>query len=120
MFLGLTFTVDQPITLQEKDLQNPLAFLELIINGTGPLTSVGVEALAFIQTNVSKEVVPYPDAELIFIGVGMHTDRGVGYRRVFRVRQDVYDVVWKPLEDKFAFQVLPMLVHPKSFGKELA
>lgn len=117
-FLGLTFTLNQSVVARQSDLENPLSFFDLILNGKGPLTSLGgVEALAYIKTNVSQETVAYPDMELIYIGGGLQVDKGFIYRRIFRVSDQVYNTVWKPLEDKYACQVFPMLVHPKSYGK---
>lgn len=117
-FLGLTFTLNQSVVARQSDIENPLAFIDLLLNGKGPLTSLGgVEALAYIKTNASQETAAYPDMELIYIGGGLQVDRGFIYRRIFRVSDEAYNTVWRPLEDKFACQVFPMLVHPKSFGE---
>lgn len=117
-FLGLTFMVNQSIVAKQSDIENPVAFFQLLLNGKGPLTSLGgVEALAYVKTPASQESAGYPDMELIFIGGGMQVDRGFIYRRIFRISDEVYNTVWRPLEGRFACQVLPMLVHPKSYGK---
>jgi choline dehydrogenase len=116
-FLGLTFTVNQPIVSDQTVIERIDSFLKLVLNGDGPLTSLGgVEALLYFKTNVSTDPAPYPDMELIFISGGMHTDKGQYYRKTFRITDEIYNAVWKPLEDKYAFSVLPMLVHPKSYG----
>lgn len=115
-FIGLLFTVNESIVNEQKSVENPVSFLDFFLNGKGPLTSTGVEALTYIKTNISDDPEDYPDVELIFIGGGLHTDRGQIYGRQFRVKKRIYDALFKPLEDTPAFMILPMLVHPKSFG----
>ncbi|KAJ8969894.1 hypothetical protein NQ314_001537 [Rhamnusium bicolor] len=77
----------------------------------------GIEALAYIKTSASIHPHPsYPDVELIFVGGGVSSDRGLVSRKLFSISQEIYDAVWKPLENTPIYQVLPMLVHPKSYG----
>ncbi|KAL3271335.1 hypothetical protein HHI36_021823 [Cryptolaemus montrouzieri] len=118
IFIGLTFTLNESIVLREEDIMSPGVVLDFM-NGEGPLTSLGgVEALTFLQTKESKEKKKkYPDIELMFIGGALSTDLGTTYRKTFRVTDEIYDAVWQPLEDKPAFMVMPMLMHPKSFGR---
>lgn len=114
-FLGLIFTVNRNIVI---------SFLEAIASigvwllfGTGPLTSInGVESLLFFKTSVATYSENYPDMELIFIGGHLHSDFDLSFRKMFRVSDLVYNTVWKPLEGKWAFGILPMLLHPKSVG----
>ena len=117
-FLGLVFTVNQSIVLQSNSLRNVNAYAELAAKGTGPLTNIGgVESLAFVRTSESEDPNPnFPDVELIFIGTGLQSDRGQFYRRTFRVMDEQYNTIWRPLENKFVFSIWPMLFHPKSFG----
>ncbi|XP_017779939.1 PREDICTED: glucose dehydrogenase [FAD, quinone]-like [Nicrophorus vespilloides] len=116
-FLGLLFKSNDTITINYSDLENPRSFISLVSNGTGPLTSLGgVEALAYIQTNVSREKDKYPDVELIFLGGGFHMDKGALYAKTFRITPKIYDALWKPLEDEQVWTILPMLLHPKSKG----
>ncbi|KAF5272037.1 hypothetical protein FQR65_LT05018 [Abscondita terminalis] len=116
-FLGLIFRVNESIVLQQSLLENPQAFVQLITDGVGPLTSLGgVEAVAYLKTNVTRYSENYPDMELLFIGGGFQTDRGSYYKRMFRVTDKVYNALWKNLEDAYAVTVFPMLLHPKSYG----
>jgi choline dehydrogenase-like flavoprotein len=51
---GLTFTVDKPVTLLERDFRDPLIPLDYFLRGKGPLTVPGgAEGIAFIKTNTS-------------------------------------------------------------------
>ncbi|XP_060533574.1 glucose dehydrogenase [FAD, quinone]-like [Cylas formicarius] len=116
-FVGLNFITNTTIVNRQSDLYNPVNYLDLIANGKGPLTTLGgVEALAYIKTNASTDPDSYPDMELIFIGGSVATDRGLAYKNTLSIKQELYDGYWKDLEDKSVWQVIPMLVHPKSVG----
>lgn len=116
-FPGLLFKVNESITIHTNIEAYTKAIFELILKGTGLMTSLGgVEALGYIKTHVSDEQIDLPDVELIFIGGGLHTDKGRAYRKAFRITDEIYDALWKPLEDRDAFTVMPMLLHPKSRG----
>lgn len=115
-FSGLIFTVNQSIVFDQKQIMSPESIVQFLLDGKGPLTSTGVEALAYIKTNVSTDSEEYPDIELIFLGGGIHTDKGQIYGKPFRIKPEIYDAVFKPLENRFAFMILPMLLHPKSTG----
>ncbi|KAL3271333.1 hypothetical protein HHI36_021821 [Cryptolaemus montrouzieri] len=117
-FAGLTFTVNETIVAEEPALTTTPVIMDFLRQGQGQLTGFGgVETFTYIKTNESTEKKKkYPDLELIFIGGAMSTDLGVIYRKTFRITDQVYNAVWKPLENVPAFMVLPMLMHPKSFG----
>ncbi|XP_022901078.2 glucose dehydrogenase [FAD, quinone]-like [Onthophagus taurus] len=117
-YLGLVITVNESIVIQSSQMSDPKAFVEYNLKGTGPLTSIGgVEALAFIRTPESRDPDPtFSDMELIFIGAGLHSDRGTFFRRSFRVSDESYNAIWRPIEGKYAFSIWPMLFHPLSSG----
>lgn len=118
-FPGLAFKTDAPIAFPTGSSKLYLAgFLEFFTSRTGLLTSLGgVESLGYIKTNESTETGDLPDVELIFVGGGLHTDHGRAYRKTFRLTDDIYDKVWRPLEGTAnVFSVMPMLLHPKSKG----
>ncbi|XP_025834627.1 glucose dehydrogenase [FAD, quinone]-like [Agrilus planipennis] len=76
----------------------------------------GVEALAYLNLNLTNRNPTYPDVELIFMGGGLHSDFGLITRKTFRITDRMYNRIWKPIENENACQILPMLVHPKSYG----
>ncbi|KAJ8985231.1 hypothetical protein NQ317_018260 [Molorchus minor] len=118
-FPGIIFQLNESIVFdQEKSVMDVNEYVQFFKYGRGTFASIGgVEALAYIKTEVSDDMdAMYPDMELIFIGGGLSTDKGLAYRRIFNVPQETYDKIWKPLEDKYVYQILPMLVHPKSYG----
>ncbi|KAK5638297.1 hypothetical protein RI129_012592 [Pyrocoelia pectoralis] len=116
-FLGLAFTVNKPIVGNFHQTFSLPSLFEFVLYGTGPMTSLGgVEALAYFKTNVTNYLEEYPDMELIFVGGGLHTDYGLIYRRMFRLSDQSYYAFFKPLEKKYAYTILPMALHPKSYG----
>lgn len=117
-FFGQMFTVNESIVFdQQAIMTNIKDIITYLINGQSPVGSLGgVEALAYIQTNGTKHKESYPDMELMYVAGSLNTDNGEVYRKTFRITDKIYNTVWKPLEKKFVWQVLPMLVHPKSYG----
>ncbi len=50
-FNGLEFLVDQPVTISEANVQNPIHVLNYVFRGSGPYTLPGgAEGLAFVKT----------------------------------------------------------------------
>lgn len=116
-FLGLTFTLNSSILLPKEQLDDPLALLQFLETNQGPLASMSmIEAVAFGRTKVSRDDKNYPDIELLFLAGGFQTDRGSIFRRAFRISDETYNALFKPLENLVAFQIFPILLHPQSFG----
>lgn len=91
------------------------------MQGKGLMTiPAGVEALSFIKasSNNSRGGV-VPDIELVFTPGSFTLDRGFGITNGGRMRREIYDAVYKPLErSKFdTFLISLMLFHPKSVGR---
>ncbi|KAG5672896.1 hypothetical protein PVAND_002984 [Polypedilum vanderplanki] len=90
-------------------------------NGRGLLTlPSGTEAFSFIKVPTTNSYGPsVPDIELIFSPGGVHFDRGFGITYGGRMRKDLYDAVYKPLEnsENDVFLISLMLFHPKSIGR---
>lgn len=90
-------------------------------NGRGLLTlPSGVEAFSFIKVPSNNSFgKTVPDIELVFTPGGVHFDRGFGITFGGRMRRDLYDAVYKPLEsiNKEVFLISLMQFHPKSIGR---
>ena len=90
-------------------------------NGRGLLTlPSGTEAFSFIKVPTNNSFgKAVPDIELIFSPGGVHFDRGFGITNGGRMRRDLYDAVYKPMEDtnKDVFLISLMLFHPRSIGR---
>lgn len=116
-FFGLAFTVNSSIVTAPQQAESGTSFLEYLEYSRGPLTSTSlIEALAFIKTEASREGKSYPDVELLFVGGGFQTDRGVAFRKAFRISDAVYNAIFRPLEYRPAWSVFPVLMRPRSKG----
>lgn len=66
-FLPTIFTINETI-ITSRDTMNPLSLLSWLSSGKGILSSLGgVEAIAYIKTNVSEEVKDIPNIELLLV-----------------------------------------------------
>lgn len=116
-FLGLAFTLNSSIVLPREQLEEPLAFLQFLETNQGPMASMSmIEAVAFGRTKASRDVKNYPDVELLFLGGGFQTDRGMILRKAFRISDETYNGLFKPVEDVPTIQIFPILLHPRSSG----
>ncbi|KAF5286192.1 hypothetical protein FQA39_LY16362 [Lamprigera yunnana] len=116
-YIALTFKINETVSYSPVSLLTMPVVMEWLVNGQGPLTSLGgVDGIGYIRTNISKDVSDFPDIELIFIGGSFHSDYGLSNYKSMNVRKDIYDTIWKPIEDTHAWSILPMLLHPKSIG----
>ncbi|XP_045465790.1 glucose dehydrogenase [FAD, quinone]-like [Harmonia axyridis] len=114
-FLGLLFSVNESITVRAEDIISLKSFLQYT-SGKGPYTDLGgVESFTYIKVK-DEEPKELPDVELLFVGLGLHTDAGALIRKSFGLSDQTFNAFWKPLIGKPGFQVLPMLLHPKSYG----
>lgn len=115
---GPTFVVN---TTGESLSVNRIDILEMkkYLVGQGFLTSIGgVEALNFIKTKNTRDPPDFPDAELIFVSGSLASDQGTGLRKGMRISQEIYDTVFRPLDNPNIdhWSVLVMGFHPRSRG----
>ncbi|KAK5638301.1 hypothetical protein RI129_012596 [Pyrocoelia pectoralis] len=117
-FFGLLFTVNKPMVTSLQESISPANLFKFLLNGNGPLTlTVALEAFAYYKTPAANYSENYPDVELMLSGGSLQSDNGTLFRTAFGVTSDLYNSVWKELESKYAWGVLPILFHPKSHGK---
>jgi choline dehydrogenase-like flavoprotein len=79
----------------------------------------GIEALSFIKTNVARRMdFESPSIELIMSSNSFHSDQKSGSYRSIRMTDEIYDTVYRPLENQRfdTFTIVQMLFHPKSVG----
>ncbi|XP_012542669.2 glucose dehydrogenase [FAD, quinone] [Monomorium pharaonis] len=116
-FGGLTWTVDEPVSIKMFDVINPVNpyIRDFLTRRSGPLTVPGAcEALAFIDTKNLKNRDGLPDIELLFIGGGFKGDLVVPIVMGFnnQMRQ-----MWSKYNNNHGWTILPMLLKPKSRGQ---
>nr|CAD7572698.1 unnamed protein product [Timema californicum] len=114
---GLTFLVNKSVTLLEKRiLSQPKYAVDYLVHRNGPLTIPGgAEALAFVRTKFAKEGVP--DVELVF-GPGAYSSDTVGsLRKAFAIRDDFYQELFGPIQDREAFSIAVALGESAAFQR---
>ncbi|KAK5638296.1 hypothetical protein RI129_012591 [Pyrocoelia pectoralis] len=115
-FTGLVFTLNTSLTIRPTQIESIETFLQLLARN-GPLTvPSGIEAVLLYKTNISTYKGNYPDAEIVYLGSSFNLDQGVRFRKTLRITDEVYNRVWKNLEDKHAWAVMPALLQPNSYG----
>lgn len=91
------------------------------MQGKGLMTlPAGVEALGFIKAPTNSSRGPdVPDIELVFTPGSVHADRGFGIMVGGRMKREIYETVYRPLEGNknYTFLISLMLFHPKSVGR---
>lgn len=117
-FSELTFVTNQTADLGVMTYLNTL--LQFVNDGKGLMTlPSGVEALGFIKTKSNNSYGNnVPDVEMVFTPSSIHLDRGFGITYGGRMKQEIYDKVYRPLEGTkyHTFMIALMLFHPKSVG----
>lgn len=114
---GLTFMVNQPVSVVENRLHTMTTVLEYAVLGQGPLTIMGgVEGLAFVNTKFANASDDYPDIEFHFVSGSTNSDGGGQLRKAHGLTESFYDAVFKPINNMDAWSIIPMLLRPKSIG----
>ncbi|XP_018326630.1 glucose dehydrogenase [FAD, quinone] [Agrilus planipennis] len=112
---GLTFIIDDPITFTKDRYQNFGVAMEYILNERGPLTSLGVEGLAFVNTKYAPPHGLWPDMQFHFAPSSVNSD-GEQVKKITGLRDSVFNTVYKPLKNADTWTILPLLLRPKSTG----
>ncbi|CAG9864663.1 unnamed protein product [Phyllotreta striolata] len=118
-FLGILFEINQKIVfVYDEVITSIKEITDFAVLGKGQITSIGgVEALLYFKSNVSTDPDPlYPDMEFIVLGASISADNGVIMRKMFNIPIETYNKIWKKYETTPAYQIMPMLVHPRSVG----
>lgn len=113
---GLTFIVNKPVTFTKKRFQTFSVAMSYILNEKGPMTSQGIEGLAFVNTKYAPQSGTWPDIQFHFAPSSVNSDGGEHIRRILNLRDRVYNTVYKPLENSETWTILPLLLRPKSSG----
>lgn len=108
---GLVFLVnDTSITMRIGEVMSklPAHFMEWYIRGTGVFTVAGPEAVGYVKTSLSDKE-NYPDMELLYLPIaGLAWDHGTNIRAGMAITDEIYNKVYKPIEDKPGWTIWPM------------
>ncbi|EAT44641.1 AAEL004002-PA [Aedes aegypti] len=113
---GLTFLVDEPVTVKTSRFTTlPVAF-DYIFNERGPMTFPGIEGLAFVNTKYADPSGQWPDIQFHFGPSSVNSDGGQNIRKILNLRDGFYNTVYKPIQNAETWTILPLLLRPKSTG----
>ncbi|XP_076181717.1 glucose dehydrogenase [FAD, quinone] [Ptiloglossa arizonensis] len=113
---GLTFVVNEPISLKKDRFQTMPVMIEYVLNERGPMTSPGVEGLAFVNSKYADQSDDYPDIQFHFAPSSINSDGGDQIKKITGLRDRVYNTMYKPLNQAETWSVLPLLLRPRSSG----
>lgn len=114
---GLTFLINQEVSILQERIQNVQTVLNYAAMGDGPLTVLGgVEGLAFVSTKYVNSSDDYPDIEFHFLSGSTSSDEGDQIRKAHGLREDFYQAVFEPIDQKDVWSTIPVLLRPRSRG----
>lgn len=114
-FLGLVFRANQSVTLNARRLFTPSVIVRYIADRGGPLSIAGgAEAIAFLRSKHASSAKP--DVELLFTCGSLNSDNELE-RRAHGVNDEVYEKFFKPIENKDAWSIWPIVQNPRSHGR---
>ena len=114
---GLTFLVDKPVSIVQSRFPPTAMTMHYVVNGRGPMTTLGgVEAYAFVNTKYANATGTYPDVQFHMAPASISSDAGVQVRKVLGITDEVYNTVFRPITNRDAWTIMPLLLRPRSRG----
>ncbi|XP_055845345.1 glucose dehydrogenase [FAD, quinone] [Episyrphus balteatus] len=114
---GLTFLVNQPVSIVESRFHSVSTVLQYAVFGQGPLTILGgVEGLAFVNTKYANKSLDWPDIEFHFVSGSTNSDGGSQLRKAHGLTDKFYGTVFEKINNFDAWSIIPMLLRPRSTG----
>ncbi|KAH8409080.1 hypothetical protein KR009_006554 [Drosophila setifemur] len=114
---GLTFLVNQPVSIVENRFHTMSTVLQYAVFGQGPLTILGgVEGLAYVNTKYANSSLDWPDIEFHFVSGSTNSDGGAQLRKAHGLTDAFYRAVFEPINNRDAWSIIPMLLRPRSVG----
>lgn len=110
--------LNRTLGLEPWHTYSPLQFFDYFVNGKGPLTTVGCEALGFMRTSLFRNAnnSSAPDLGFMVLPMGTTVDAGVYLRRVININERSWQQYFKPLISQTTVSILPIVLHPQSRG----
>uniref|UniRef100_A0A8D8TF30 Glucose dehydrogenase [FAD, quinone] n=1 Tax=Cacopsylla melanoneura TaxID=428564 RepID=A0A8D8TF30_9HEMI len=114
---GLTFLIDKPVSIVQNRLKPVQVTTEYVFRGKGPMTTLGgVEGLAFVNTKYANQSGLWPDIQFHMAPASINSDQGIQVRKVLGITEYNYDQIWRPIQQRDTWTIMPLLLRPKSRG----
>ncbi|KXJ73585.1 hypothetical protein RP20_CCG015527 [Aedes albopictus] len=114
---GLVFRVDQPISVIMNRLVNLNSAIRYAVTEDGPLTSsIGLEAVGFINTKYANQTDDWPDIEFMLTSASTPSDGGDQIKKAHGLKDEFYEHMFSEINNQDVFGVFPMMLRPKSRG----
>lgn len=114
---GIAFLIDYPISIVMKRMVNINTALRYAITEDGPLTSsVGLEAVAFINTKYANASDDWPDMNFMMTSASVMSDGGTQVKTAHGLSDEFYQEVFAEVSNRDVFGIFPMMLRPKSRG----
>ncbi|XP_033207052.1 glucose dehydrogenase [FAD, quinone] [Belonocnema kinseyi] len=114
---GLTFLIDKPVSIVQNRFQPTPMTMHYVVNGRGPMSTLGgVEAYAFVNTKYANKSGLFPDIQFHMAPASISSDAGVQVRKVLGITDEVYNTVFRPISNRDAWTIMPLLLRPRSRG----
>ncbi|KAM3963794.1 glucose dehydrogenase [FAD, quinone] [Aphomia sociella] len=114
---GLTFLVDKPVAIVQNRFQAFPVTMNYVINERGPMTVLGgLEGVAFVNTKYANSSGLWPDVQFHMAPASFSSDNGQIVRKILGLTDEVYDTVYKPIANKDAWTIMPLLLRPNTRG----
>ncbi|XP_049852339.1 glucose dehydrogenase [FAD, quinone]-like [Schistocerca gregaria] len=104
------------LLLSPLDIVSPSAAWAYFINGKGPLSTPGCEALALLQTRALGSSTDWPDIQLMAMPMGVSSDGGIHMKRALNINETLWAEYFSQLQGQQVASIMPVLLHPKSKG----
>ncbi len=105
------------LTASRFSLVNPLAWLQLLLTGNGPLIDIGLGTIVFGHTPTNSDPLR-PDIQLHSVPFSFDLDYGIGFKTALSHSEKSYKEMFdgKIENGKYGVLILPTLLRPKSIG----
>jgi choline dehydrogenase-like flavoprotein len=114
---GLTFLVDKPVSIVQDRFNPTTITMQYVLNERGPMTALGgLEGIAFVKTKYANASMDWPDVQFHMAPASLASDNGARVKKILGLREDLYQDVFKPIGNRDAWTIMPLLLRPKSRG----
>lgn len=115
---GVNFLLKDPVSVVQSRVFTMDIVTSYQVNGTGPLSLLGgVEGLGFVNTKYADRTKDWPDFELHFASGSPVSDGG----QTLRLAHGLHDHLWRSVYSGHSYEdtisIYPVMLRPKSVGK---